>query len=180
MKKYKNSILFLTRFFVTYFVLFATYAFYLKKSQQKTPFFKTDPITSTVANQTVRSLEFLGYHTDAIQHNKELSIRILIENAYVSRVIEGCNSVSVIILFFAFIVAFTGSLKATILYALFGSLLIYTINIFRIAFLSIMLYQFPEEQVLLHNIIFPAIIYGLTFLLWVIWVHKFSKLKENV
>jgi exosortase family protein XrtF len=164
---------------VTYFILFAIYSLYLKESQEKVIGFKTATITTVVADQTAAVLEFIGYHTDAIQHDKELSVKILIENRYVSRVIEGCNSISIIILFIAFIVAFSGSLKATILYSFFGSLFIYAVNIFRIAFLSVMLYKFPEEQVLLHNIIFPAIIYGLIFLLWVVWVHKFSNFKKN-
>lgn len=179
MKKHKNIVIFLIKFFATYFILFAVYNTYLQSSQLKKTEYKTASITTKVADQTIGALELAGYHADAIQHEKELSVKILIENKYVARVIEGCNSISIIILFISFVVAFPGSLKATILFSLFGGFLIYLVNILRIAFLSVMLFKFPEEQILLHNIIFPAIIYGLTFILWVIWVQKFSNHKKN-
>ena len=178
MNKYKNITLFLVKFFGAYFLLFALYAYYLSNKQQKATIFQCAPLTTQVADQTVGVLNFLGYNATSLQHDKEMSVKLLINDSYVARVIEGCNSISIIILFIAFIVAFTGSKLATILYALIGSLIIYVINILRIAFLTMMLYKYPDQQEFLHNIVFPAIIYGTTFLLWVIWVHKFSNYKK--
>ncbi|PWG04642.1 exosortase family protein XrtF [Polaribacter aquimarinus] len=178
MKKHKNIVVFLIKFFATYFILVTIYNFYLQNSQQKEGGFKTASITTLVAHQTESLLEFFGYHVDALQHKKELSVKLLIENQYTARVIEGCNSISVIILFIAFIVAFSGSIKATVLFSLFGALFIYTINVVRIAFLTVLIYKYPERQEFLHNLVFPAIIYGCVFLLWVIWVNKFSNYKK--
>ena len=98
---------------------------------------------------------------------------------YVSRIIEGCSSVSIIILFLSFIIAFSGSLKSTVLFGLFGSLLIYVVNILRIIAISILFIKFPEYQTILHDLVFPSIIYGLTFMLWVTWVKYFSKLNKD-
>ena len=159
-------------------MLVTLYDAYLKNSQQKINGFKTASITTKVAEHTVGFLEFLGYHADYLQHEKELSVKLLIENQYTARVIEGCNSVSLIILFFSFIVAFSGTLKVTVLFAFLGSLIIYIVNILRIAFLTIMIYKYPKYQEFLHNIIFPIIIYGTIFLLWVFWVNRFSKIKK--
>jgi len=106
-----------------------------------------------------------------------MSVKLIVNNQYTARVIEGCNSISIIILFVAFIVAFSGPKRTTIIYAIIGSLIIYVINILRIAFLTAMLYQYPNQQMVLHNLVFPAIIYGTTFLLWVIWVQRFSHQK---
>ncbi|QTD36812.1 exosortase family protein XrtF [Polaribacter batillariae] len=178
MKKHKNVVLFLIKFFATYFVLFAIYATYLQKSQQKEGAFETASITTKVAEQTVYVLEFFGFHADYMQHKEELSVKLLIDNIYTARVIEGCNSISIIILFIAFIVAFAGSIKATIIFSILGSLFIYIINIFRIAFLTVMVFKYPKQQEFLHNLVFPAIIYGTVFLLWVLWVNKFSNYKK--
>ena len=178
MKKHKNIVVFLIKFFVTYFILFAVYSSYLQNSQQKNGGFKTSTITTKVANQTVGVLNLLGYNANYKQHKEELSVKLFIQDRFTARVIEGCNSVSLIILFIAFIVAFAGSLKATLLFALFGSFFIYSVNVFRIAFLTVMIYKYPAHQEFLHNIIFPAIIYGTIFLLWVLWVHKFSNYKK--
>mgnify|MGYP006078806137 FL=1 len=178
MNKHKNVVIFLIRFFATYFILFAIYARYLQNSQQKGSEFKTASITTIVADQTAALLNFLDYNSGAYQHKKELSVKLLVKGTYTARVIEGCNSISIIILFIAFIIAFTGSIKATIIYSLAGSICIYFINIARIAFLAIMIYNHPYQQEFLHNLIFPAIIYGTVFLLWVLWVHRFSNYKK--
>lgn len=162
---------------MTYFVLFGVYSFYLKRSQQK-EVFKTASITTLVADQSVAILKFFNFDVYKEQHKEELSIKLIIDGKYTARVIEGCNSISIIILFIAFIIAFSASIKATTLYILFGSFLIYTINLLRIAFLTVMIAEYPEYQEFLHGIVFPAIIYGITFLLWIIWVNKFSKFKK--
>ena len=136
------------------------------------------PITTVVAEQTEAVLSFFGYDAAHIQHEDEMSVKVLLNGHYTARVIEGCNSFSIIILFLSFIIAFSGSIKATIIYGIVGSGIIYVINILRIAFLTVMLYKYPDQQEFLHNLVFPAIIYGTTFLLWVIWVQKFSNYKK--
>lgn len=179
MKNNSPVLIFLIKFFVTYFVLFAVYSSYLHKSQVKTPLFSCDNITNTVANNTKIVAHWMGYHIYTEQHDKELSVKLIVGGNYTARVIEGCNSISVIILFLAFIIAFSGSFKATFLYGLLGGFLIYSINILRIVALTLLLYKYPEYQEVLHTLIFPAIIYGLVFVLWVIWVRHFSNHKKR-
>ena len=179
MKKNKAIILFLVKFFISYVVMVGLYSYYLSKTQQKETLFACAPVTENVASQTVKVIEFFGYKASVEQHQDELSLKVLVNDTYVSRVIEGCNSISVIILFLAFIIAFSGSVKATISYGLLGSVLIYITNIIRIAILSIGILEYPKQQEVLHSLVFPAIIYGMVFLLWVIWVNKFSNFKTK-
>jgi len=155
------------------------YSFYLSKTQEKETLYQCAPVTTAVANQTARMITFLGYKAEIKQHQDELSLKVLVNNTYVSRVIEGCNSISIIILFLAFIIGFSGNLKTTISFGIVGSLLIYVTNIFRIAVLSIGILKYPEYQETLHSLVFPAIIYGMVFLLWVIWANKFSDYKKK-
>ncbi|MCF6181663.1 exosortase family protein XrtF [Lutibacter sp.] len=178
MQSNKSVIYFLIKFFGVYALLFVLYAWYLNENQVKKPYFACAPITKNVANQTENLLNFVGYHVSMEQHTKEVSINILVNNKLVARIIEGCNSVSIIILYIAFIIAFKGSFKNTILFIIGGSLLIYYFNIVRIAIISIAIYKYPEYEKTLHEIIFPLLIYGLTFLLWFIWVKKFASFKR--
>jgi len=178
MKRQRNIVLFLVKFFATYFILFVIYSLYLQNTQERGDVFSCSPITTVVAEQTESVLTFFGYDAAHMQHEEEMSVKLLLNGHYTARVIEGCNSFSIIILFLSFIIAFPGRIKTTIIYGLLGSLFIYGINILRIAFLTVMLYKYPDEQEFLHNLLFPAIIYGATFLLWVIWVQKFSNYKK--
>jgi len=177
LKNRKIIIKFLIRFFVTYFLLLAAYSIYLKQTQQKGDVFSCDPLTEKVANQTQKLGKILGFNTFTNQHEDELSMKFFVGDVYAARIVEGCNSISVIILFITFIIAFTGSLKATVIFGIVGTLVIYIVNIFRVLILSLLMYKYPEYQYLLHSLLFPGIIYGTTFVLWIIWVNKFSHLK---
>ena len=179
MNKNKAIIVFLVKFFATYFILFGAYSFYLHKTQQKSDVFVCSPITNQVARHVYKISEMLGYDASIEQNTDELSIAFVLNGQYVSRIIEGCNSVSIVILFLSFIIAFSGSLKNTILFGLFGSALIYIVNILRIIALSVLYHKYPVYQSELHDLLFPAIIYGLTFVLWITWVKYFSNLNAD-
>lgn len=176
-KKHKSVVLFLLKFFAVYFILSAFYSKYLGETQVIFPS-TCSPITENVAKQTVDLLNFLGYPSAFYQHPQEFSIYLVFKGVYIAKVVEGCTSISVIILFIAFIVAFSGKLIPTTLYILFGSIFIYIINLIRIVLLCILLYKYPQYKSILHDLLFPAAIYGTVFLLWFFWVNNFSKLKK--
>lgn len=178
LKKRKTIIRFLIKFFVTYFLLVGIYSIYLKQTQQKGAIFSCAPITKTVAKHSQQFGELFGYNVHVEQHESELSMKFFVGNVYIARVVEGCNAISIIILFLTFIIAFSGSIRATIIYGIFGTLFIYIVNIARVFILSMLMYKYPDYQDALHNLLFPAIIYGAVFLLWIIWVKRFSYLKK--
>ena len=136
--------------------------------------FEVDGFTNFVATQTIDTLTFFGYNAYQMANLKALSVKLFFNNIYIAQIIEGCNGLSVIILFSSIVVAFSGKLKQTVLFILIGSLLIHLLNVLRIAMLCVLIYNFPKQEEILHGVIFPIIIYGFVFLLWVIWVNKFS------
>ncbi len=178
MKGNKTVVIFLLKFFGTYILLFLIYSYYLNKTQSTSDVFSCAPITRIVANQSQSLLNSFGYQAEVVQLQDEISMQLKINNSFIARINEGCNAMSIIILFTSFIVAFASNLKTTALYILFGSIIIYFSNILRIALIAIAIYKYPEYQDALHDYIFPSIIYGITFLLWFIWVRKFSRLKK--
>ena len=154
MQKNRAIVVFLAKFFATYFILFGIYSFYLSKTQEKGEVFSCSPVTRMVADHVNKTATMLGYETSTVQSPDELSILLVIDGDYASRIIEGCNSVSVIILFLSFVVAFSGKLKHTILFGLFGVLLIYVVNVLRIIAITILYYRFPKYQDVLHDLLF--------------------------
>lgn len=152
------------------------YKFYLDLSDGSK--YYPDYFTNLVAKQSDLLLQSVGYDARIAPHPEEPSMKLIINDKFVARVVEGCNSISVIILFISFIVAFAGKFKDTFLYILSGSVLIYIVNLARIVILSIGLYNYPWRREILHTVIFPLIIYGMVFLLWMFWVNRFSKLEK--
>lgn len=177
MIKYKSVVKFIVTFLLVYLVLSLSYKVYLDAS--KSSKYYPDYITQLVAKQSKSLLNSLGYETQITNHPNEPSIKLIIKGKYVARAVEGCNSLSVIILFISFMIAFAGRLKPTLLYILTGSVLIYSVNLMRIVILSIGLYNYPWRREILHTVIFPLMIYGLVFLLWMFWVNNFSKFKKH-
>lgn len=170
--QHKPFFLFLLKFVLFYLIFTLIYKFYLNQFNATNN--EVDGITEFVANQTKKTLEFFGKDCEIRKHELEASYKVIYYNKYLARIIEGCNAISVIILFASFVFAFSARFKKTFLYIVFGSGLIFLLNIFRIAFLTIGLYNYPEYEEFLHNIIFPVIIYGIVFILWIVWVIKFS------
>ena len=160
---------------MVYFSLTGLYSLYLNNTQEKEAIFACAPITKTVTEHSKKVAELLGYNIETEQNLDELSLQFRIDGNYVVKIVEGCTSVSIMILFLAFIIAFSGSVKATILYGIFGAILIYAANIFRIVALAIIIYHYPAYQGIMHSLFFPAVIYGMVFLLWIVWVNKFAK-----
>jgi exosortase family protein XrtF len=162
-------------FLLVYAVLTFAYKLYLDYSDGSE--YYPDYMTNLVAKQTEALLNNFGYEARIERHPDEPSMKLIINSKYLARVVEGCNSLSVIILFASFVIAFAGKFKTTFFYILAGSVLIYVVNLFRIVILSIGLYHYPWRREELHTVIFPLIIYGMVFLLWMFWINRFSSLK---
>lgn len=162
---------------LVYILCSVFYKFYLQYSDGSK--FYPDYMTHLVSKQCEAILNILGYKAEVLPHPNEPSMKLVVNGNYLARIVEGCNAISVIILFLSFIVAFSGQLKSTFFYSLIGIALIYVVNLFRIVILSLGVYHYPEYSEILHAVVFPAIIYGMVFLLWIFWVNRFSNLNKK-
>lgn len=170
--QFKPFLLFLSKFIIVYLVLTFVYQSYLNQFDEKK--MEVDAITQMVANQSEQLLSVFDANSYTKPNFKEPSVKLYYHDKWVARIIEGCNAVSVIILFISFVIAFTGKLKPTVLFIVSGILLIHCCNVIRIALLCMAIFHYPKWEHFLHGVLFPLVIYGVVFGLWVIWVNKFS------
>ncbi|MBY0486253.1 MAG: exosortase family protein XrtF [Flavobacteriaceae bacterium] len=175
--QFKPFLLFLAKFFVTYLVLTFIYQSYLNQFDEKK--FEVDGFTQIVAEQSKVVLSVIDSQSYTLPNYKEPSVKLFYHGQWVARIIEGCNALSVIILFISFIIAFTGKFKQTFLFIVLGSLLIHVFNVLRIALLCMAIFHYPHYEHVLHGVIFPLFIYGIVFLLWVIWVNNYSSYAKK-
>ncbi|PWA06609.1 exosortase family protein XrtF [Flavobacterium psychrotolerans] len=177
-KQYRPFFVFLIKFFSVYVGLTLLYQFYLNQFDNLI-LFQVDDFTQLVARQVQKTLLFFNYDSSLELHDNQASVKLFLNQVYVARVVEGCNALSVMILFTAFIVAFSGRWMHTALFVVAGCILIHVLNVLRIALLCLALLHYPEQEHLLHGVVFPLFIYGVVFGLWVIWVNKFSLHAEK-
>lgn len=167
---------FLGIFLGAYLLLSALYLGYISLSTQDN---SADPLTQLVGIQSEMIIDQWGYEAKVLPSGGKPALQLFVNGDLVARIIEGCNAVSIIILFMSFVLAFKKGLRQTLVFLLAGAALIYAINLLRIAILAIALYHYPEKEPFLHRVVFPAIIYGLVALLWMIWVGVFSKKRAQ-
>lgn len=171
------------KFVATFAVLYIGFSilYYLFLDVEWSSQLYPDPVTAQVAYQTQELLILLGYNAQTLNSVGHPSVLVFIDESVLFRIIEGCNAVSVMILFTAFVVAFSKGFKKTLLFLLFGILFIYVVNLIRLVILGIVFYNYSDYSDVAHDIIFPAVIYGAVVLLWVFWIKdiKTSRIEKS-
>ncbi|MDP5199237.1 exosortase family protein XrtF [Flavobacterium sp. DG2-3] len=175
MKKYliqfKPFLIFVSIFFLTYIVLTLLYKFYLNSYQVE----DLDGVTMLSGRNSEQLLKLFNYDVIIQKNSQNPWQDIILNGRYIARITEGCNAVSVMILFVSFVAAFSGNLKKTLLFIFLGLISIYVLNVIRISLLIVLVYNFPQYTRFLHGTFFPLMIYGYVFVLWIFWINRFSK-----
>ena len=169
--QYKPFLIFISTFFAAYIILTLFYKLYLNSFDPT----EVDGITNLVGRNVSQLMHLFNCDIDIHKGLANSWLEVWYNKKYSVIIVEGCNAVSVMILFVSFVLAFSGKFKTTLTFILLGVLFIYVLNIVRIALLIVLMYNFPQYNHFLHGTLFPLIIYGVVFLLWIIWVNKFSK-----
>ncbi len=171
-REYLPFLKFLGKFLGSYIVLTLIYNVYLKSFD--TTKFEPDSFTVLVADQSAQILRWCDFEFQYAPSLNNSSMMYLVNSRPFVRIVEGCNALSIMILFVAFVLAFFSGWKKTLRFLVIGILVIHILNIIRIALLTMGLFHYPQHKELLHDIVFPVFIYGVVFGLWVLWVNKFS------
>ena len=154
--QHKIFFTFLLKFLLFYIAFISIYKLYLHQYDEKKN--ELDGFTEMVAFHSVKLMGIFTENVTSQTHKFQPAIQVFYNDVYVARVVEGCNAISVMILFAAFIFAFSNRWKKTGLYIVIGILIIHALNILRIALLTYALYYYPAYEELLHGTIFPLFI----------------------
>lgn len=172
LKDFKPVLGILLRFIIIYLVLLFAYQFFLNRFQGE----GLDPFSRMIAGQVSGIQNFIGFPTQLYNDVRGEQVWFYVKQEYITRMVEGCNAVSVMILFVAFVFAFYKGSK-TFLFVLIGLILLYVMNLLRIVGLNIVMADYKQYGKISHDFIFPAIIYGTVVALWLVWI-KFFALKK--
>jgi exosortase family protein XrtF len=174
LKDFKPVLGILLRFIIIYLVLLFAYQFYLNSGKDS----GLDSFSRIIANQVVVLQNAIGYPTELYDDVKNEQVWFYVNQRYETRMVEGCNAVSVIILFVSFVFAFYKGMK-TFAFVGIGLVILYIMNLLRIIGLNIVMADYKEYGKMFHDFIFPAIIYGTVVVLWLIWIKFFALKHEN-
>ena len=173
MKDFKEILWVLLRFLGIWLLLFLLYQWYLNQFSGN-----IDGFTKIISDQSAFLLNFTGYETVTKDFPSHETVQFYINGKVATRMVEGCNAVSVMIMFLAFVFAFYKGVK-TFYFAFAGIVLLYILNLFRIYVLNVIVVDFPALTKPAHDYFFPAFIYGGVVVLWLIWINKFVVTHEK-
>ncbi|MFC7346618.1 exosortase family protein XrtF [Chryseobacterium zhengzhouense] len=172
LKDFKPVLGILLRFIIIYLVLLFAYQFYLNSFKES----GLDPFSKMITRQVMFLQQSLGYPSALYDDVPNQQVWYHVKTKFTTRMVEGCNAISVMILFVSFIFAFYKGTK-TFVFAGVSLLILHIMNVLRIAGLNIVYSDYPKYGKMTHDYVFPAVIYGTVVLLWLIWI-KFFALKK--
>jgi exosortase family protein XrtF len=97
----------------------------------------------------------------------------------VVRIGASCNGLEMLILFAIFIICYPGNFLVKIIYTSIGLVIIHALNIFRNYILALLAFNQSPSFELFHRYIFIFLLYGVIFILWVLWAKILSKIQFN-
>ena len=131
-----------------------------------------------IINSSDAFLKLFGYDTFKVLSDTDYQV-IGIDGSDGVWIGSSCNAVTLFCLFAVFIAAYPGQQKKKIWFLPLGILLIHILNIFRVVALALIAFYNPKVLDFNHTYTFTFIIYGFIFLLWMVWVNKYSSLPND-
>lgn len=166
---YKPAIYFLLRYLALYLVLNTLYAFYIDHYEEE------DPLTLAITRQTAAVLRVCGEPVSVVPRTGSINVPLVRNDVIVIEVYEGCNSVNVIIVYLCFLIAFRGAWKQLLKFAVGGIVIIYIMNVLRLAALYWIAFYYPQQLYFFHKFFFTGILYAVVFALWYWWIKNFTR-----
>lgn len=92
---------------------------------------------------------------------------------------DNCNGLTLFALFAIFVLAYPGPWKRKLWFVPLGILCIHLFNVIRIISLTLIVYYYPDPDVLdfNHDFTFQTLVYLFVFLFWYLWAEKISGVK---
>ncbi len=130
-------------------------------------------LTGTVITGTLSGLKLLG-HNSVREDNY-----VLIDNEPVVLVADNCNGLELFVLYAGFILCFPGRIGFKLIFIPAGISLIYGINVLREIVLALNYKFFRETFEFNHKYTYVLIVYIFVFILWRIWIKRYSIISER-
>ena len=161
----KKVLFFLLRFLGAFGGLSLVYAFWVDSFGDKADtfsWFVGRNLQLLFGAENLKLEQILWHPAIAVDYNGSSAVSL----------IEGCNGLAVMILFFAFVFAFKGNWKDLLWFVPLGLGIIHLFNLGRLALLIYLAHGNSPLFHFMHKYLFTLIIYAAVFGLWVVWVKK--------
>jgi exosortase family protein XrtF len=172
-KEFRPTLMFLVKFLGFYLIANLVYGVYVTMYAPS-----TDPITKAVTEQSAWVLTMLGWPATTALLKDIANVPILYNNQAIVSVYEGCNGINVSIIFLSFLLAFGPPRKSLYWFVPAGLMVLHVSNLTRIVLLFLVTLYQPRYAYITHKYFFTAAIYGVVFIMWLVWLRMEKKLRS--
>lgn len=170
----KPALRFLAVFLGTYLVLSVSYGLWIE-SLGSLP----DPMTSEVTREVVAVINvFSTEDVTAVRNPLGPTVFVIQGERKVLNVYEGCNGINVMVVFFAFVMAYGGRGARLLWFVPAGFMAIHLANLGRVLWLFWLSAIDARLFYYFHKYLFTAVIYLMVFALWWLWVTRWNGLTK--
>lgn len=156
-----------------YAILFFVYQYVIKKYT-----YYDQKFIGSIISSSEYFVKLLGYKTFTVLQDRDYQV-IGIDGSNGVWVGSNCNAITLFSLFSVFIFAYPGNQKNKFWFIPLGIILIHVLNLIRVIALVLIAYYSPKSLNFNHTYTFTFIVYAFIFLLWMIWVNKYSQKRFN-
>ncbi len=167
--------LFFIKFFLLYFSWYFIYKYWIHPGHN---------IDLWIANNLVDGVKVIlkAFHYPLInfsQYDREYRA-VGIDGSNGVYIGDSCNGLTLFSIYVFFLISFPGRVLSKIYFSVIGVVVIHICNILRIFALCLVALHYPQYLDFNHTYTFTIIMYAIIFLMWYIWLNKFSKSKKTV
>jgi exosortase family protein XrtF len=173
-RRFKPALGFISRFLIVYVAGNVMYGLFVQYHHPR-----PDPATVAVTGQSVRLINWFEGGREVSILELDSRVAMVEQNNIIVRVFEGCNGLNVMIVFLAFIIAFSGWRTQILVFVLVGISVIHAMNLTRIILLFYLAKENSPYFYYFHKYIFTSTIYAIVFLLWVVWIYRSNAGKQT-
>jgi exosortase/archaeosortase family protein len=114
--------------------------------------------------------DLVGLHSEILTNN-----RLWVHGYVILGVGNYCLAIQLWLFFAALIFSYPGKFMNKVWYTIVGILSINVLNVLRLIAVCYAAHYYPEYIQFNHDYVFNVIIYIFTFIMWIVWINRFSK-----
>lgn len=134
-----------------------------------------DQFTALTGKSAAWVLNLFGY--DSTTELRGAWEMLQIDGRNIVAIGNPCNGLVIMALYAGFIIAYPGPIKTKILFIVAGIGIIFILNLLRVIALTFNWMYAKESFEFNHTYTFTFIVYGVVFIMWMVWANKFSSLR---
>ncbi len=140
--------------------------------------------TAKTLNWVTNSVSFTS-HSVVLKDQTETGIKLRTQQAVyyhqnnIVSIEDACNGLELCVLYIGFILCLPSTTSRKVIFSVVGIIIIYLVNIWRCAGLTLVYLYYPQNADFTHHYVFTFVVYAFIIWLWLLYTKKLTIYAES-